>query len=84
MRFSLDLTDWREDGIDLLINFTNPEIVSQGKQSDKVQMIIKNPNLFISAETGEILQSQFQVIENKSFPRQLPKGVVEEEVVSDA
>jgi len=48
-----------------------------------VELKIKNPGLFVSAETGEVLGNPV-IAESSSFPRQLPKGVVEEEVVSDA
>jgi hypothetical protein len=66
-----------------MINFTNPLAISQGKVRDNVNIEIIDNSFFVSAVTGEAIP-----IENakfsKSVPRQLPKGVVEKELVEDA
>ena len=43
-------------GIKLKINFTSPLSVSKGRNQDALVIKIKNPNLFISEETGTIME----------------------------
>ena len=58
-------------------------LISNGFSKDQVMMKIKNRFLFSSNVTGEPLEAD-KVKLIKSFPKQLPRGVVEEELVADA
>lgn len=37
------------------INFTNPSNISEGFSLDTVKLVILNPEIFVSIESGEIL-----------------------------
>jgi hypothetical protein len=39
------------------MSFDNPLSVSNGKNSDRMQINIKEPSYFVSAESGEMLQA---------------------------
>ena len=83
LTFFLDIEKWTDREIMLNINFTNPLEISNGVSEDIVVCILNNRKMFISAESGEPLDSGHKVI-SKTFPRQLPKSVKEEDIVEDA
>ena len=45
---------------------------------------MKSPDLFISAETGEVLSVEAAMLVPVSFPRQLPKDVKEDQLIAEA
>ena len=74
--FYLSITEWTDQSIELYINFTNPLIVSKGQNQDIVICTFKNPDLFVSQATNEVLRGKALII-TKSFPRQLPSNIDE-------
>lgn len=48
-------------------------LISQGPVRDEVVITIKNPNFFVSAETGQTIDLSERVI-RQTIPRQLPRG----------
>jgi len=56
LKYFLELTDWTETHLDILVNFTDPMMISKGLQSDQVIITIKNKNMFVSNITGKALQ----------------------------
>jgi hypothetical protein len=77
----LDLKNWDENGIDIKINYTDPLMV--GKGNDQVMTTLKNPDLFISASSGEALPKD-KATSIKFSPTQVPKDVSENKLNSDA
>ena len=73
LKYYLELLDWQPDHLSVLVNFTDPTIVSKGLVSDYVKIKIKNKDLF-ATETGRVLENDHIEIMDL-FPRQLPKGV---------
>ena len=67
----------------MMINFTKPLAISQGKVRDGVDIVIIDNSFFVSAVTGEVLPKANSMV-SQSVPRQLPRGVVEKELVDDA
>ena len=57
------------------INFTKPELISQGIDRDTAYVSIKNPALFVSKETGVPFDPKLDPVIKVTFPRQLPPGV---------
>lgn len=72
--YTLDLIRWDKRGMEILINFTDPLMISNGENRDSVEFVIKNPMQFVSELTGLPL-SQEKVQITKTIPKQLPKGV---------
>jgi hypothetical protein len=58
--FTLIVNDWTEDGMKLKMNFTNPLAISKGRNQDALLIKIKNPAMFVSKETGEIMDPKLQ------------------------
>ena len=69
--------------MEILVNFTNPMLISKGQIDDQVLCNIKNRFLFMSNLTGKVLAKDSLELIN-AFPKQLPKGVVEVDLVKDA
>jgi len=51
IKFFIEIVEWQERSLELHINFTNPLLISQGLKDDLMVLSIKNPLLFVSAET---------------------------------
>lgn len=51
--FSLEMEDWNENGIGIKVNYDDPLMV--GKGNDQIMTTLKNPDLFMSADSGESL-----------------------------
>ena len=64
-------------------NFTNPLLISKGLASDRVIIKIKNRKLFKALESEEVLMTD-RIYIQENFPRQLPTGVVEEDIKAEA
>ena len=65
------------------MNFTNPLAVSNGVENDSIITIIKNTDLFRAEVGGAPLPSN-QAVAVKDFPKQLPKGMSEEDMMRKA
>lgn len=83
IKFFLEIMAWDEYGMELFINFTNPLLISQGIEKDQVICKVLNKNLFMSYDGREVLRSDRIYIQEK-LPRQLPVGVSEEKLLSEA
>jgi hypothetical protein len=79
--YYLDLEKWDENGIQIKINYTDPLMV--GKGNDQVMTTLKNPDLFVSAASGEALPKE-DATTIKFSPTQVPKDVSEEKLNADA
>ena len=55
IKYNLIIKDWSEQKLEFFINFTSPLSVSQGRNKDAIICKLKNPNLFVSKETGQTL-----------------------------
>ena len=73
MEFFLSINSWTEDKLQIQLNFTNPQEVSQGLSNDAIIVKIKNPSLFMSESLQEL--SKKNCITTKEVPSQLPSGV---------
>lgn len=79
--YYLSMTKWDENGIGIQINYTDPLMVGKGK--DQVMTSLKNPDLFVSAASGEALPKD-KATSVKFSPTQVPKDVSEEKLKSDS
>jgi len=77
----LDLEKWDENGIGIKVNYTDPLMV--GKGNDQVMTTLKNPDLFVSASSGEALPKDAATT-IKFSPTQVPKDVSEDKLNADA
>lgn len=50
--YNIYINEWTPSKFDVTVNITTPLIISLGEQRDTVYVKIKNPSLFISAETN--------------------------------
>lgn len=55
IEYFIELKNWTETDMDLILNFTNPLVISRGFRSDQLVCVIKNKELFISQETKQRL-----------------------------
>lgn len=56
------------------VEFQNPLSLSRGIQPDQFLLTVKDPKMFISNETGEMIAPEnFQLLSN--IPRMVPNGV---------
>ena len=83
IEYFLELTNWTEEAMELLVNFTNPLIISKGIRPDQVFCKIKHTNMFLAKNSNEKLMSD-RVYIQKMIPTQLPKGVSEDEIIGQA
>lgn len=79
--YYLDMENWDENGIDIKINYTDPLMV--GKGNDQIMTTLKNPDLFVSASSGEALPKD-KATSVKFSPTQVPKDVSEDKLNADA
>ena len=56
VKYFLSITDWTELELKMFINFTEPLSISKGRNKDAIICTFKNPNLFVSKETGKVLE----------------------------
>ena len=57
LTFSLSLEAWNTDSLRLVLNFTNPQLISRALTKDKIYMEIKDPSLFVAVRSGMILET---------------------------
>ena len=67
--YNLILNEWTASHLDVKLNITTPLLISIGEESDTVFVKVKNPSLFVSAETGKILDIAGKVILKEVLPR---------------
>jgi hypothetical protein len=53
MGYAIRMTEWTEKRMAVKVDFQNSLSVSRGLQPDQFYLTIKDPNLFVSKETGE-------------------------------
>ena len=53
--YYLTVKNWTSEGFVIGLVITTPMLISQGIERDEVEMTVKNPYLFVSAETGDML-----------------------------
>ena len=83
IKYFLEIKKWDATGLDIFVNFTDPMLISRGEERDLIEITIKRPQLFVSAETGEMIDTS-DLVFYQTIPRQLPKGVSEESLKKDA
>ena len=64
MQYYLSLSAWNEESLEIFINFTNPQVVSQGINQDAFVVKIKYPNMFVSQQSGFPLRAEDAVFSN--------------------
>ena len=55
IKYFLTISNWTDTSFEIQVNFTQPMVISQGFMRDEMEMTVKNPLLFVSAATGELL-----------------------------
>ena len=55
IEYYLTVGEWSATNFTIFVNFTNPMQISQGIIRDEMEMTIKNPFLFVSEETGKMI-----------------------------
>jgi hypothetical protein len=55
MSYFIEITEWGKKGCKFKITFKKPLQISSGRFNDKVEFEILDPNYFVSADSGEIL-----------------------------
>ena len=68
IKYFLQINRWDETGLDVFVNFTDPMQISRGDNRDFVEISIKKPELFTSAETGQIIDTSSLVF-YQTIPR---------------
>ena len=53
IKYQLIIKEWTEDKFVIKVNFSDPYQISQGEERDAAFISVKNPALFVSAETGK-------------------------------
>jgi len=81
IEYYLEMDSWNDDGVAIKINYKDPLMV--GKGNDQVMTTLKNPDLFISASSGEALPKD-KATTVKFSPTQVPKDVSETKLNADA
>ena len=49
------IKEWSEKKIDVKVDFKNPLAISKGMEQDQFYLKIKDPRMFVSKETGEMI-----------------------------
>lgn len=55
IEYYLTVKEWTATNFTIVVNFTKPMQISQGIIRDEMEMTIKNPYLFVSEETGKMI-----------------------------
>lgn len=79
--YYLDMGDWTEKQLGLAIVFADP--LNAGRGMDNVMTSLRNPNMFVSKNTGDSITEKNSVSVKKS-QTQMPKGVSEREMQTKA
>ena len=74
IQFDIVIKNWTADGMVLWLNFTEPELVSVGSVFDQAYVKVINENLFVSKDTGIILQKDYEMLSDE-FPEQIPANI---------
>ena len=55
IKYFLTVSNWTETSFSIQVNFTSPMIISQGVMRDEMELTVKNPFLFVSKDTGQMV-----------------------------
>ena len=79
----LELMEWTEQQLIIFVNFTHPLIISSGMFPDQMVCKIMNTSMFLDSESGlEVAGTDLKFFKN--IPKQLPSGLKQEDVESQA
>lgn len=67
-KYFLQLTNWTSNNIEIFVNFTDPLAISNGINNDAMIVNFKNPSLFVSKSSGEVLPKAKAMLTSE-FPR---------------
>ena len=77
LTFNVSFVEWRPSLIELLVNFSDPLLVSTGRIRDTFRVIVRDPSLLISRQTLMPLH----LVENSPIeidvPKQMPQSISE-------
>lgn len=73
VQYSLLLTHWDEDGMEIFINFRDPLVVSRGIDEDRVILKVLNKNFFISKDGERMLLSERKFLQSNIPQQNLPE-----------
>ena len=79
--YSTEITKWESMFMIIKFVFKDPIYLNRGLTKDKVMIIIKNPDLFVSMMTGLAIPKNSSSLLISNIPNQLPKGKTEKEVM---
>jgi len=71
IEYSLTISKWDSSGIQFKLNFSEPLLISQGDQPDEVEIVIRDPYMFVGWKSREIVSVGKMKI---TIPRQMPDG----------
>ena len=81
LAYNTEIVEWTESEVQIRLVFDDPLQVSRGLYNDEMTLRVADPSMFVSQLTGETLDEETASSGTKgSIPRQLPIGVVEEEI----
>ena len=82
----MTLEEWTGHSLVMGVNFSQPLLISAGEKNDQVRVDILDEIYFVSAETGMVIDTSegFESGAQISIPQQLPAGVSQEDVESQA
>jgi hypothetical protein len=83
IQFTASLEEWTAKYVIIHLNFTDPLNVSSGRYLDKIMVKVLMADLFRSKQSLKVISSENKYFE-ASFPKQLPIGVFEVTLVSQA
>ena len=79
--YNTEIVEWTENEVQLRLVFDDPLKVSRGDSNDQMQIRLIDASMFVSKLTGESLDAETASAGVKvSVPRQMPEGIVEEEI----
>lgn len=81
IEYFLQIKEWSPAALDIWITFKEPQLVSMGNERDTVFISFKDPTMLRSEETGLPIEN---VLLKQTLPRQLPRGVVAEQLEEQA
>ena len=79
--FNTEIVDWTEKEVQLRLVFDDPLKVSRDDLNDEIHIKLIDASMFVSKLTNESLDAETASAGVKaSLPRQLPAGLIEEEI----
>ena len=68
IKYYLEIDKWTPKEVRILVNFTDPAMVSKGMERDTIYIKVKNSDMFKSKKTGKSLDMSKAVIK-QTIPR---------------